>query len=91
MDDLYGGLGEITPIHDQIGDLLAQRKERIADATTNLEEQERLCGVLGLVDLLHMIQLVEDNIEIVAVFEEAVSVVAVEIVPILACVVVELL
>ena len=91
LDDFDSGLGKIATIHDQIGDLFTQRKERIANTASDLQKQEWFRSVFGLMDLLHMVQLVKDDIEIVAVFEEAVSVVTVEIVPILARIVVELL
>ena len=47
--------------------------------------------MFGLMDLLHVVQLIKDNIEIVAVLKEAISVVTIEIMPILTCIVVELL
>ena len=47
--------------------------------------------MLRFVCLFDLVQLLEYNVEIVSVFEEAVSIVTVEIVPILASVVVEFL
>ena len=90
-NNLNRRLCEVARVHLQVWNLFAQREKGVSHATSHLKQHGSLLIMLRFVCLFDLVQLLEYNVEIVSVFEEAVSIVTVEIVPILASVVVEFL